>query len=29
MISSTAEFRLENRKDQQGCVATISLPYRN
>ena len=29
LISATAEFRLENRKDQQGCVATISLPYRN
>jgi sensor histidine kinase YesM len=29
LISKSAEFRLENRKDQQGCVATISLPYSN
>lgn len=29
LISESAEFRLENRKDQRGCVATISLPYRN
>ena len=28
LISERAEFRLENRKDQRGCVATISLPYR-
>ncbi|MBT5147723.1 MAG: histidine kinase [Flavobacteriales bacterium] len=29
LISEEAEFRLENRIDQRGCVATISLPYRN
>ncbi len=29
LISERAEFRLENRKDQRGCIATISLPYRN
>ncbi len=29
LISERAEFRLANRKDQRGCIATISLPYRN
>ena len=27
LISEIAEFRLENRKDKQGCVASIVLPY--
>jgi sensor histidine kinase YesM len=27
LISEIAEFRLENRKDKQGCMASIVLPY--
>ena len=29
LISESAEFKLENRKDQRGCIATISIPYKD
>mgnify|MGYP006112690219 CR=1 FL=1 len=29
LISEHAKFKLENRGDKRGCIATISLPYSN